>query len=413
MKVSIHKKRTPILIAFFLLLLQQVLLNITTGFVNSAISGLDELITILGIFTLFACAVQKKLRLDKIDLRMLWFYSGFTLLSFLSNVRTPLQSVFDNLTDFIVCSRFIVFYLITRCLIKKVNNRKLIKEISKGCKFLTWVTLGLAIHDTLMTPFFVKSDTRFGISSLQLFYPHPSYMAVACFSCAIVFGMMLALEKNRAYFHYFAINCILMLLTLRTKAIASAICIFFLWYAIVKLNVQFKKLMLGIAGVFALVFGKSQINFYYGKQVVGGTRALMTRDSVRLANRYFPLGSGFGTFGSNIAAKHYSPLYVELGYLSIENGKENAYLSDVFWPIVIAQSGWMGLINFIGVLTCLFQKCFDMEKKNRYFYWLMLSILIYELISSTSEPAFFNPSTAVLFVLFGMMINIVEEIKLN
>lgn len=413
MKVYIHKKRTPILIAFFILLLQQALLNVTTGLVALAISSLDELIAILGIFILFAYAVQKKLKLDKIDLRMLWFYSGFTFLSFLSNVRTPLQSVFDNITDFIVCSRFIVFYLITRYLIKRVNNKELIKGISKGCKFLTWVTLVLAIHDTLMTPFFVKPDTRFGMGSLQLFYPHPSYMAVACFSCAIVFGMMLALEKNKAYFHYFAINCILMFLTLRTKAIASATCMLFLWYAIVKWNVQFKKLMFGIAGVFALVFGKGQIHFYYGKQVVGGTRALMTRDSIRLANHYFPFGSGFGTFGSNIAAKHYSPLYVELGYLSIENGKENAYLSDVFWPIVIAQSGWIGLINFIGVLACLFQRCFDMEKKNGYFYWLMLSILIYELISSTSEPAFFNPSTTVLFVLFGIMINIAEEIKLK
>ena len=43
-------------------------------------------------------------------------------------------------------------------------------------------------------------------------------------------------------------------------------------------------------------------------------RTVLTRDSFIVAASYFPLGAGFGRFGSAVAATTYSPEYIALGY---------------------------------------------------------------------------------------------------
>ena len=55
----------------------------------------------------------------------------------------------------------------------------------------------------------------------------------------------------------------------------------------------------------------------YDTYVVNGSsaaRTVLTRDSFTLVGRNFPLGEGFGRYGSRIAAVHYSPVYLRLGF---------------------------------------------------------------------------------------------------
>lgn len=411
MSLTISKRNTPIVLLFFVLLLQQAILKYTSGFAYSIITNLDELITIVILLAILVRTIRSKIHLDSIDKKIVLFYSIFVFIGLISCFIHPIQGVFDNLTDLIVCSRFIVFYFGVRVFIDtKYNYRSLIISVSKGCKVLSVITFLICVHDLIFDPFFAKADVRYGIGSLQLFYPHPSYMAVGCFTCICIFGMADGIKKKQSNQVYIILNCILMIFTLRSKAIASAILTLILYYVIVIKNFQFKKILYIIGAVLVLLIGQDQLLFYYGKNVVGGTRAMLTKDSINLAMQYFPLGTGFGTFGSNIAAKHYSPLYVQLGYLSIEGGINNAFLSDTFWPIVIAQTGFIGLICFAVVVTYFVKRSLKLEQNNLHFYWVTLSIMAYEFISSTSEPAFFNPSVCLLFAIFALIINLETEL---
>jgi len=85
-------------------------------------------------------------------------------------------------------------------------------------------------------------------------------------------------------------------------------------------------------------------------------RTLMYLISVELAAQNLPFGTGFGTFGSLPSYTiFYSPIYDQTG-LSQLYGASRAYpyyLQDVFWPKVLGESGWAGLLAYGGLYLFL------------------------------------------------------------
>jgi hypothetical protein len=87
----------------------------------------------------------------------------------------------------------------------------------------------------------------------------------------------------------------------------------------------------------------------------------MTIDSVVLALQHFPLGVGFGRFGSATAQEHYSIEYLKLGYDSIQGlgspgnpHNHGRWLTDTQWPAIIGETGLVGAAVFIGGLWAIF-----------------------------------------------------------
>ncbi|HSC80639.1 MAG TPA: hypothetical protein VLC08_09810 [Chitinolyticbacter sp.] len=72
-------------------------------------------------------------------------------------------------------------------------------------------------------------------------------------------------------------------------------------------------------------------------------RAVMYQFGIKLANEYWPLGSGAGTFGSVGAAKFDQRLYFELGFMRFFWFVEGKWLMDTYWPHIFAEGGWIGL----------------------------------------------------------------------
>ena len=77
--------------------------------------------------------------------------------------------------------------------------------------------------------------------------------------------------------------------------------------------------------------------------------------SLKVFEDYFPLGPGFGTFGTDSAAKFYSPLNYRYGLNSIyglnpdDDIKGTSFYSDTFYPL-LAQFGIVGVILFVAFL---------------------------------------------------------------
>jgi hypothetical protein len=153
----------------------------------------------------------------------------------------------------------------------------------------------------------------------------------------------------------------------------------------------------------------------YSAYLGGGSRQARTilyRDSMRLAREYFPLGAGFGRFGSHIAIAHYSPEYFRLGYEHVwglqpassgvtANGN---FGSDTFWPAVLGETGLFGLLAFGGGLLQIlrfFRRGMSSDAPWMAFlglvgvgWWLEL------LVESISNPPYVAPPTYPL--LFGL-----------
>lgn len=88
--------------------------------------------------------------------------------------------------------------------------------------------------------------------------------------------------------------------------------------------------------------------------------------------------------------------------------KRHSYLSDTFWPIVFAQTGWIGTISFIMALLSMITYIIKSRKTDVYYFWVAISVIIYDLISSFATSAFFNPSAIAPYLLLGLITSIHE-----
>ncbi len=106
-------------------------------------------------------------------------------------------------------------------------------------------------------------------------------------------------------------------------------------------------------GIFWLAAGdlvSSRIELYGSESSV---RSRLYWASSEIARRYFPFGSGAGTFASQ-PTRHtfYSPLYYDYGFQSIygTSPKYPVYLMDTWWPKVLAESGVFGALVYLGLV---------------------------------------------------------------
>lgn len=148
-------------------------------------------------------------------------------------------------------------------------------------------------------------------------------------------------------------------------------------------------------------------------------RTVLTVDSFDVAAHYFPLGAGFGRFGSAVAATNYSPEYIERGYPDIwglgmtpDNGR---FLTDTEWPAIIGETGYLGALAFaIGLYSIyrLARRRWLAPESNPLTRWVGLttmSWLLACLIQSVATVSFTGPPVfGMLFGLVGVLAGLPE-----
>ena len=89
--------------------------------------------------------------------------------------------------------------------------------------------------------------------------------------------------------------------------------------------------------------------------VDGNPRLLLYEVSADIATSEFPLGAGLGRFGSPMSRIIFSPLYQEYGLDRIWGLTPQfaAYVTDTFWPHVLAEIGVFGVVAYAIFLIAL------------------------------------------------------------
>jgi len=387
---------------FIYLLFQSSLASMFTGTFSTVISYSDEVIAVI-LLALIVINVEKLISYEKIILVLLLI---FEIIGIISGLLTDFQSNIYMFVDAFVCSKFIIYFIAARITTNGIVSRSSIWKLNDFCKITAVVFFALLMHDLFFTPFFPKYDFRYFTYSIQLFFGHPEGLSRVCF----LLVMVLAYNMNRYKYNYIyiALLTIVMFFTFRTKALCAIFVFYLLYFYFIKMKFRNKMFIfsLGIVGVTAL--GYDTFVSYYSHSEYARTK--LTTDGFKLANKYFPLGTGFGTFGSNIAAQHYSKIYEKLGYLNVWGmGKEGQFLSDTFWPILMAQTGWLGTIVFVFIIVVLFMYLIKKARNNKLFFVIGSCILGYDLISSLGASAFFHPSAMSAYILLGLLFSINEN----
>ena len=204
---------------------------------------------------------------------------------------------------------------------------------------------------------------------------------------------------------------VMLILCGKEKAYGAIIAFAVLYYLIVKRKVQTKVRYFLYLAVPIFLLAWDKIYYYYVEGHGRFAKSLMTGSALQIALDYFPIGTGFGTFGSTYAKQYYSPVYMIYGLADHPELGENSrlYLTDQFWPILLGENGVLGTIIYCGLLLLLFaqiQRVFYYQKKK---YFLLIYLYVFLLMTTFSEAGFMQPMVMIYAVVMGILLEEYEE----
>lgn len=377
-----------LVISFLLLLFQSPLSRLSLpAFMTEFFGYYDELLAVafFAYLVIFAAShgVSRQYLLDVL------LYFVFLFIGLLGTVLNNLQPLSAVIEDIVACSKFIVVLYGSILLYKLKRLPGIIESLGTISRIVILLLFSLMVIDELLPGrlFAGSIDSLTGFHSVQLFFYHPAVLSqVAALLLAIV-----SADINRQNMGFKAMAIALLVSTLTSKALGFVCLYFFLCgYGRVK-NIFGQLSIVVLAALCVLFVSAGSLSAYYGN--AQSARFTLFSDSLELARENAPIGLGFGTFGSAAAASHYSPVYIQLGYLGHYGlGYINAsFLTDTFWPVLFGQFGYLGTTFYTLVIFLIIKRCFNLLSANRMLGICALSIMGYLLICSAGATAFFNP----------------------
>ena len=176
--------------------------------------------------------------------------------------------------------------------------------------------------------------------------------ALFCAASTAFFMTRATLDDERASSRFYACLALLMLLSTlsRGEIIGVAVGGALVWYVYFTRGF-FKPLVMPLLAflVFLLmIYFDSFFQGMFAEIWVSrpledlAPRAAFYQAAVEIANDYFPGGAGLGTFGGAAAVHYDSSLFYTYGISDGWYFQHGMYLTDTFWPKVLAESGFFG-----------------------------------------------------------------------
>ena len=394
--MRINLKYSFFIVCIYILVFQNFLQNYITP-----IRYFDEILALL-IFPIIIIDMikkrDKKYIVSKDSFIIIVCLILLVITGLYSNFKYNYQPIGVALSDLLLVLKFFLVYFLSKKLWNYDFIEKYSTKILKHIKVIIIIFLLLTIGNYLLDIF--PGEIRYGIKSNQLFYEHPTYLAAVC----IFLLSFLILLSKRAVTKYSLILLLLILSTMRFKAIGATVAIIIALLYIKLSNKKLSIIKLAIIGCLIIAVAYNQIVYYF-LEMEGSARSELLRTSIKIAKDYFPFGTGFATYGSHFSAEVYSPIYYAYGLENVYGLSPtfSAFISDSFWPMTLGQFGVLGMVLY---LICIVKIFSSIQKKynisNKYIYISKIICILYLAISSTSESAFVNPIAIPLAIIIGI-----------
>lgn len=225
--------------------------------------------------------------------------------------------------------------------------------------------------------------------------------------------LVAAMSRNEFFATFFALICVTYVfkresyLGKKYLFFFILICVmFFVVLPLLKPYLNYSVTKLGLANV----------------EASGAARVVFYRFGFDLANDFFPLGVGLGGYGGHAANKFNSVYYHYLGFGKYWWFQQGLYMTDTFWPHVLAEAGWIGLFFYLLFVFNLFKFNFverkpkaillndihnNLDKETRHrikkqinYRMMSLYAYLFLLTNSITTPNFTTPFSIVLGTMF-------------
>lgn len=368
-KIKSNKKRVNIFCVGYIL----VVFLLIFFEVKSNGSYLDEIIglTSAGYLLFYRKNIQ---RYDIITIIILF---AVAVLGVISNLVSGLtHNWFSICIDLVSETKLLFAYFAVKYMFKVEEKQKIVNNLLPFAKLYTILSFIFSVI-SLFADIGMTGGERYGVKGFKFFFTFQlQYIAVYM----LVFAILVFTNKMATTTRYFYYTIGLISLLSATKSPAIMFTIIFIGLSIYfKKHDKIKIWTILIGAVVIVLAGRFQIETYLIDK--DSPRRIFFEYSFKTANEYFPLGSGFATYGSDQAARNYSQLYYLYGFDKIAGLTPDnpAFSSDTFWPMAIGQFGWVGSIMYFIVYLRVF---FSMTKvkttpqKKAYLYAAYLQHII-------------------------------------
>ena len=260
---------------------------------------------------------------------------------------------------------------------------------------------------------------RYGTSSIQLFFGHPSNLgARTVFFIGLLCLLYPYLRKAGKLTAACVLNTVLtfsllgvtmMTLRVRLFGFCAFFVILYLYMILFRRKLHLPVVIAGGAGAF-FVGRKRLYDYYFSPYAATMARGQFAINSLDIAKDNFPFGSGFGTFGSRLAQLHYSPLYYKYNMMLITgiSPRFTNYACDTFFPVILAESGWLGFAAYLGLLGLVTLSVFRYQRAavftetaSRAVFTAFIMIA-FELLEATGTLAFSEIYSVMIALALGL-----------
>ena len=337
----------------------------------------DEILCIICI--LYTLYFSFKKGIKGIDLTMLILLIVCSVITLCGNLINKLiTNWFPIIVDLVCLAKIFTVFIVYKLVGERDTKKRAISYLVPVCKATIVLGTFFGIISQFVNLGMTTPNRRYGILPYSFIFENEGRYGYIV-ACAFLILLMAKLPKKQEQI-YEALMIFNIILTTKGVAYIIGVCyIIFviMWKNTLKLNARTLALLI-IGGGAASTF---QINTYLRDSE--SPRVTLIKYGFKTANTYFPFGSGFATYGSDMAAKNYSRLYIRYGFenrygLSLIN---STCLNDCYFGMVVGQFGYIGMVVFLVMLFLVFVPL-DKILINKRVKALTVSIFIGLLVSS-------------------------------
>ncbi len=244
-----------------------------------------------------------------------------------------------------------------------------------------------------------ENNTRYGIYAYTFVFNNCGRYGyiVACAFITILFSEF-DISKLRFYEALTVFNMILTTKGVVYIVLVAYVILVIMWRKKQKLSLQ----SMAFIALGSIAASTLQINSYIKDR--NSPRMTLVKYGNITAKEHFPFGSGFATFGSDMAAKNYSLLYIRYGF-NQRFGLSQEFpfaLNDCYLGMVLGQFGYIGTFFYVIVLVFIFIPIKNLVIERR--IKAMTIAMFIGVIVSTIGTAIIKSSIGVyIFIFLGMV----------
>jgi len=373
----------------FILLLLVSIFQVPLALSISPFMYFDELLPVM-VFPVFALAVIRAKGSGWYPKRVIavaCLLAVFWTLGWVSWSRSHLMPFKSNVLDSFSNLKFYLSIAVSWLLFKETDFEHLWKRVWNVMRVVTVALFVLAVLDEIFHIY--PGEYRYGIMCLRLFFGHYTLMVAACVLMCAILLRLYEFYKEKVL-PYLLMQFAMLFLTMRTKAWVALLAFAVLYFYVCRTRRKISKVAWMVVILMVVIISFNQVSYYFVELGEESARYFLIATSPLIARDYFPFGSGWATFGSGFSSDPYSPIYslYNINYVWGLTIERPVFMSDCFWPMILAETGVFGLVTYASALVILVRGVVDFGKKNAYAFASAFGALAYLIIASTSEASF-------------------------